>query len=127
MKIVHVLNMANNGYHMVKALRKNGVEADLIIDSSDFGMALPIWEENEVEEDPYTIPFQKLIAKYGVPPYVKIWHNAQSKIVNTKHASRLPKWPRALKGAHVPDLYKMVKEYDVLHLHQPAPIFFPFL
>ena len=55
MRVAHVLNLANNGYHIVKALRERGIDADLIIRSTDFGMALPIWEEKEIDEDPYKI------------------------------------------------------------------------
>lgn len=128
LKIAHVLNMANNGYHMVKALRKNGVEADLIIDSSDFGMGNPIWEEKEIQEDPYSIPFEQLIKKHGIPPYVKIWHNPSIK-KETIHKPRLPKllsqFIRYIYRFYlfVPDLYKMVQNYDILHLHPPSPIF----
>jgi len=128
MKIAHILNMANNGYHMVKALRNNGVDADLIIRSTDFGMALPQWEEEEITEDPYKIPFKKLIEKYDLPSYVKVWNEPRL----TRKYRPLTAIPRLLRIANkglktyqftVPDLYKMAKNYDVLHLHPPSPIF----
>ena len=128
MKIAHVLNMANNGYHMVKALRRNGVDADLIISSSDFGMALPIWEENEIEEDPYKVPFHKLIEKYELPPFVKVW--SEPAFTRPGEAStRTPKWLKIL-GKYpltVPDLYNISKKYDLLHLHPPSSIFLHYL
>ena len=93
MKICHVLNMANNGYHMVKALRERGIDADLIISSTDFGMALPIWEEKEIDADPYKIPFEALLRKHGVPDYVKIWH--ETKFTHSRRRDKkglIPNW-----------------------------------
>lgn len=130
MKICHVLNMANNGYHIVKALRERGIDADLIIRSTDFGMALPIWEEKEIEEDPYKIPFYALLEKYGLPEYVKVWHEPERHNTppNVKH-----RWLRIL-GKYlnsyqltVPDLHNIAKEYDLLHLHAPSPLLLHFM
>lgn len=128
MKICHVLNMANNGYHIVKALRDNGVDAELIIRSTDFGMGLPIWEEEEIEEDPYNIPFNALLEKYGLPEYVKVWHEAERFRTRGDKKASFPLWIRVIAkglGAYqftVPDLYKIAKEYDLLHLHPPSPL-----
>jgi len=132
-KICHVLNMANNGYHIVKALREQGIDADLIIRSTDFGMGLPIWEEKEIEEDPYKIPFNDLIEKYGVPEYVKIWHEAKFERARPDKRAPVPDWMRALKRVlsayqfTVPDLHNLVKGYDLLHLHPPSPLLLHFV
>jgi hypothetical protein len=124
MKIAHVLNMANNGYHMVKALRNNGVDVDLIISSTDFGMALPIWEENDIKEDPYKVPFNKLIEKYELPQFVKVWTEPEFASPGGV-PTRTPKWLKIL-GKYpfvVPDLYNLSKKYDLLHLHPPSSLF----
>lgn len=128
MKIAHILNMANNGYHMVKALRRNGVDADLIIRSTDFGMSLPLWEEHEIKEDPYNIPFYKLIEKYGLPPFVKVWSVPKSTRPREK-PFMIPKWMKRIVKFQltVPDLYNISKKYDLLHLHSPSSMFLHFL
>ena len=133
MKICHVLNMANNGYHIVKALRERGIDADLIIRSTDFGMALPIWEEKEIDEDPYKIPFNALLKKYGVPEYVKVWHEHEFFRTHNDKRAPVPEWMRNLKRVlstyqfTVPDLYNIAKEYDLLHLHPPSPLLLHFM
>jgi len=130
LKICHVLNMANNGYHIVKALRERGIDADLIIRSTDFGMALPIWEEKEIEEDPYKIPFYALLEKYGLPEYVKVWHEPERLGTPANERSH---WLRLLSKylssyqLTVPDLYNIAKEYDLLHLHAPSPLLLHFM
>jgi len=128
MKIAHVLNMANNGYHMVKALRRNGIDADLIISSSDFGMSLPLWEENEIKEDPYKVPFHKLIEKYGLPPFVKVWSTPIFERTG-ETPSKTPRWIKILGKYEfsIPDLHNISKKYDLLHLHPPSSMFLHFL
>lgn len=133
MKVCHVLNMANNGYHIVKALRERGIDADLIIRSTDFGMALPIWEEKEIEEDPYKIPFEALLEKYGVPEYVKVWHEPRPYPTLSKLRIYLGVGVfNALRKLTAyqfttPDLHNLAKEYDLLHLHPPSPLLLHFM
>jgi len=128
MKICHVLNMANNGYHIVKALREKNIDADLIIRSRDFGMALPFWEEKEIQEDPYKMPFNVLLQKYGVPEYVKVWHEPLFSTTRVNKKFPTPEWVRTLKRLMfayqftVPDLLNLTKKYDLLHLHPPSPL-----
>ena len=110
MKVVHVLNLANNAYHIVKALRRNGFDSDLIISSADFGMGLPMWEELELQEDPYNINFRELIEKFDIPEWMKIWWNDEL----------------SSKPFMVPDLFRLTKEYDLLHLHPPSPLYLQF-
>ena len=130
MKICHVLNMANNGYHIVKALRERGIDADLIIRSNDFGMSLPFWEEKEIDEDPYKIPFKTLLKKYGVPEYVKVWHEPERLNTSSNVRSHLIRILSKYLSSYqltVPALYNLTKEYDLAHLHPPSSLFLHFL
>lgn len=108
MKVVHVFNMVNNAWHIVKALRRNGLDSDLIINSSDFGMGLPMWEELELEEDPYNVDFKGMLSKFELPEWVKIW------------------WNETRIRFNIPDLFRLVKKYDLLHLHSPSPLYLQF-
>ncbi len=106
LRIAHVFNMANNGYQIVKALRKyTDIEADLIVDGRDFGMAFPIWEDHRIAFDPYK-PDSRALEEYSMPDWVKVYH---------REACRLPINQMA-------NLFSMVKEYDLLHLHPFSPI-----
>lgn len=109
MKIAHVLNMANNGYHIVKALREEGVDAELIIRPTDFAMGLPMWEEVEVQMDPYNPDFEKLISIWELPPWIKVWGKDCGN-----------------KTQLYTSLYKLTDPYDLLHLHPPTPIYLQF-
>ena len=50
-------NMANDGYAVAKQLRKMNADVDLAINISDFGMALPEWEDGIFNDnaDPYDL------------------------------------------------------------------------
>ena len=112
MKIGLVLNMANNQWLIAKALRRAGVEADLIINSRDFGMGVPHWEEADiVGVDPYAIDLDDLSKFYALPEWVKIWR------------------PRDLHVSpqDVIDLLYMVKEYDLLQLSPPSIVYLQFM
>lgn len=112
MKIGLVLNMANNQWLIAKALRRAGVEADLIINSRDFGMGVPHWEEADiVGVDPYTIDMDELSRFYTLPEWVKIWNPTDL------HVS----------PQNVIDLLYMVKEYDLLQLSPPSVVYLQFM
>ena len=110
MKVVQVLNMAQNGYHLAKALRRNGVDCDLVISSGDFGMALPMWEELDVEMDPYDIDFNKLLQRYELPHWIKIWYSSDLRS----------------NPFRIANLFHMTRNYDLLHLHVPSMAWFQF-
>ena len=57
MRILILGNMANDGYSVAKELRKMNVDVDLAVNTSDFGMALPEWEDAEIESnvDPFLV------------------------------------------------------------------------
>lgn len=113
LRLAHTLNMANDAYAIVKALRRNGLAAELIINSADFGMGLPMWEDLEIEMDPYKIDFEKLLEKYDLPEWIKIWWS-------TSPNSHL------LYSLEVIGLFKIASEYDYLHCHTPSSMFLQF-
>ncbi len=62
MRILILGNMANDGYAIAKGLWEMNMEVDLAINSSDFGMALPEWEDGDIKNniDPYNIQRDEL-------------------------------------------------------------------
>jgi len=106
------MNMVNNHWLIAKALRRAGLEVDLIISAKDFGMSLPHWEEADiVGVNPYTIDIDELSRFYTLPEWVKIWD------------------PRDLyvSPRGVIDLLYMVKGYDLVQLAPPSVIYLQFL
>jgi len=101
MHICHVGNMANDGYATVKALRAAGVNVELLIDPSDFGMGLPQWEIHDIMDDPYQMSLSKL-NDYPLPEWVKIY---------TREKNPFKK---------AVDLFKATRGYDLLHCHFPT-------
>lgn len=109
MKIAHVLNMANDGYSTVKALRKEGLDCDLIIDADDFGMGLPMWEDLEIEMDPYKFNFKEALKHYDLPDWIRIWE--------AKYKFTLLK---------ISNLFRVVRGYDLLHCHVTSSVYLQF-
>jgi len=101
--------MANNGYHIVKALREEHIDAELIINTADFGMGLPMWEEISIQMDPYNVDFNKLIEKWPLPEWIKTW-----------------KYDKNNSVYNYTSLFKLTKPYDLLHLHPPTPMYLQF-
>ena len=48
LRILILGNMANDGYSVAKALWKMNMDVDLAVNSSEFGMALPEWEDGDI-------------------------------------------------------------------------------
>lgn len=48
MKVLHLGNTNNIGYEIARALREAGVEADLLIDRTDFLTSNPSWEQEDL-------------------------------------------------------------------------------
>jgi glycosyltransferase involved in cell wall biosynthesis len=112
-KIAHIFNMANNGWHIVRALRQRGIEADLILQSKMFGMAMPLWEYIDETIDPFKLENDKrylksLLNKYDIPSWVKVWWVGS------------PKYNLLQVGQLIQD----TKKYDLLHLHPFSPIYY---
>ena len=112
MKIGLILNMANNQWLIAKALRRLGVDAELVLSAKDFGMAFPHWEEADIPGmDPYEIDVAELSRYYSLPDWVRLWN------------------PRDLhvRPENVIDLLYMAKEYDLLQLSAPSVIYLQFM
>ncbi len=112
MRVGLILNMANNQYLITKALRKIGVDAELIINTKDFGMGLPHWEEANIDGvDPYLADATALAHVYHLPKWIRTWNPGFS------HIS-----PLGIAG-----LMQMSREYDLLQLSPPSVIYLQFL
>lgn len=112
MKVAHIFNMANNGFHIVKALRNKGIDVDLILDPHDFAMGLPMWEDLELTIDPYHFDINEVLKSYELPPWMKFW----------KREKRQDNLLTELLS-----LIYMSQEYDLLHLHPPSPVYLQFM
>lgn len=100
MRVCHVGNMANDGFACVEALRGAGVDAELIVDESDFGMGLPQWETHRIKDDPYNIRLDELPPP---PEWVKTWRSNRGNFLR-----------------RVTEVNRLTRGYDLLHLHFPT-------
>jgi glycosyltransferase involved in cell wall biosynthesis len=65
MKIAFFDNLANNAYGLAKIFRKQGYEADLIVDTSDtFPMSQPLWEDCDLTLDADRLTGRRLTRRY---------------------------------------------------------------
>jgi glycosyltransferase involved in cell wall biosynthesis len=73
-------------------------------------MAMPMWEDLEVKMDPYEFDVTEVLKRYNLPEWMKIWWSGDLHI----------------NPQNVLSLFYMVKDYDLLHLHSPSPIYLQF-
>ncbi len=114
--------MANNGYNNAKALRKSGMDVDLIITSSVLNpFAAVEWEEGifgpEVSQNNFN--FETVVAAgklWDRPKWVKYYDTQLFK----NHRPAFKIWFEGLQ------LYDLIEDYDILELHVPFPIMSPF-
>lgn len=109
MKICHVFNMANNAYHICLALRKHDIDVDLILNSKTFGMGLPMWEDLDYYSDPYDFDIKEALKRFDLPDWMKIWWTGKRIVPHS-----------------VAELFRMIKPYDLLHLHPYSPMYLQF-
>ncbi|HEY8139807.1 MAG TPA: glycosyltransferase family 4 protein [Nitrososphaera sp.] len=119
MRILILGNMANDGYAVAKELRKMNKDVDLAVNSSDFGMALPEWEDAELSHgiDPY-LADGNTMRKYWIrPPWIRYFD-----FMNRTH------WKNQLWGKIKSriDVIKMMREYDIVETHVPFSIYSQF-
>ena len=110
--------MANDGYAVAKELRKMNMDVDLGVNKSDFGMALPEWEDGElVDVDPYAPDLNKLSKAWTPPSWIR-YFDFQNK---TRTRQNL-----AGKVMARFNLIKMMREYDIIESQVPYPIYSQF-
>ncbi len=112
-------NMANDGYAVAKQLRKMNVDVDLAINTSDFGMALPEWEDGSFNDniDPYNFKINE-IKSWNAPTWIR-YFDFKNKLPRKKH--RIEKLKSRI------NLMKLIREYDVVEAHVPFSIYTQFL
>ena len=119
MRILILGNMANDGYSVAKGLWEMNVDADLAVNSSDFGMALPEWEDGNINNniDPYNIQKNELdntlITSKRIRYFDFLNKVPRKKGLTAKIKSRI-------------DLIKMMREYDIVEAHVPYCIYSQF-
>ena len=111
--------MANDGYAVAKELRKMNQDVDLAINISDFGMALPEWEDGNIASntDPYTVSRNEIKDSWNPPDWIRYFDflnkKQWKKYMIAKIKSRI-------------NVIKMMREYDVVETHVPWAIYAQF-
>ena len=112
-------NMANDGYAVAKQLRKMNVDVDLAINISDFGMALPGWEDGNFNDnaDPYDLKKNEIKKSWNAPKWIR-YFDFQNKVPRKKH--RIEKLKARI------NLIKLIREYDVVEAQVPYSMYTQF-
>ncbi|MGB9167968.1 MAG: glycosyltransferase family 4 protein [Nitrososphaeraceae archaeon] len=118
LRILILGNLANDGYSVAKALWKMNVDVDLAVNSSDFGMALPEWEDGDISDttDPYNINKEQMkktilcdrIHYFDFLNKIPLRKNLVGKVM-----ARI-------------NLIKMIRQYDIIEVHVPYVIYSQF-
>jgi glycosyltransferase involved in cell wall biosynthesis len=111
--------MANDGYAVAKELRKMSTDVDLAVNISDFGMALPEWEDANISDkvDPYSMDAHAAKMTWKPPEWIH-YFDFQNKAPRKKHIMA--------KIRSRIDLIKMMREYDIVETHVPFTIYSQF-
>lgn len=111
--------MANDGYAVAKELRKMNKDVDLAVNSSDFGMALPEWEDGNVTSvvDPYNVRSGEIRNAWNPPSWIR-YFDFLNKVPRKHHL--------IAKIRSRIDLIRMMREYDIVETHVPYPIYSQF-
>jgi len=112
-------NMANDGYAVAKQLRKMNADVDLAINISDFGMALPEWEDGIFNDnaDPYDLKKNEIKKSWNAPSWIH-YFDFLNKVPRKKH--RIEKLKARI------NLIKLIREYDIVEAHVPFSIYTQF-
>ena len=111
--------MANDGYSVAKEMRKNNVDVDLAINTSDFGMALPEWEDGQITKqiDPYNLKTEDMKNTWEPPSWIRYFD----------FLNKVPKKKNMIgKIKSRIDIIKMIREYDVVETHVPWALYAQF-
>ncbi len=112
-------NMANDGYAVAKQLRKMNADVDLAINISDFGMALPEWEDGIFNDnaDPYDLKKNEIKKSWNAPSWIH-YFDFLNKVPRKKH--RIEKLKARI------NLIKLIREYDVVEAQVPYSMYTQF-
>lgn len=116
MRILVCGNMANDGYSVVKELRKMNYDADLAINKTDFGMSFPEWEDADLKDpiDPYYVHGDEVKKHWEPPSWIRYFD-----FLNTVPRKKL----RFQKTRARIGLIRMMREYDIVEAHVPYSIY----
>lgn len=117
MKVLILGNMANDGYAVAKEMRAMHFDVDLAVNVSDFGMALPEWEEGSASHavNPYSM--QQMELAWKAPDWIRYFDML----------NKVPRKTRLLaKIRSRLDLFKMMRKYDVIETHVPYAMYAQF-
>lgn len=118
MRILILGNMANDGYAVAKELRRMDEDVDLAVNTSDFGMALPEWEDADIGGvDPYSVDGNTVKKAWTPPPWIR-YFDFLNKAPRKKHL--------IAKIEARMNLIKMMREYDIVETHVPFAIYSQF-
>jgi glycosyltransferase involved in cell wall biosynthesis len=111
--------MANDGYNVVKELRRMNIDADLAINKTDFAMAFPEWEDATLKGpiNPYDIKADEIRQDFHPPEWIKYFDFLN----NTPRKKLRFQKTRARIG-----LLKLMREYDVIEAQVPYSIYAQF-
>jgi len=119
MRILILGNMANDGYSVAKELRNMDVDVDLGINESDFGMALPEWEDGNISShvDPFNISKKDVEGAWKSPGWIR-YFDFLNKVPRKKN--RIRKIKVRIK------IMRMMREYDVIETQVPWAMYAQF-
>ena len=109
--------MANDAYNIVKYMRAVGMDVDLILNKQDFGMSFPQWEDGlfRGNVDPYQVDKGALETLDSLQTWIRVWDQDRfGPGVIGRAAKRV-------------DLFRLLKDYDIIEAHVPAAIYAQFL
>jgi glycosyltransferase involved in cell wall biosynthesis len=103
--------MANDGYSVAKGLWKMNKDVDLAVNSSDFGMALPEWEDGDISPniDPYNIS-RDAIKNTSLSDRIRYFD-----LLNNRQRKKRP-FDKTMVRIN---LIRMIREYDIVEVHVP--------
>ena len=119
MRILVLGNLANDGYSVTKEFRKMGKDVDLAVNTSDFAMAFPEWEDGNVSTtvDPYNVNRIQLKDAWVPPPWIRYFD----------FKNNLPRKGHLMSKVRARiDVIRMIREYDIVETHVPWYIYAQF-
>lgn len=108
MRILNAFNMAQDAYNVTKAMRKEGIDAHLLIEANHDVFSNPLWEDFEISECKFGDPLKpKKIALDLLPHWIKV----------IDLAGKIKKIYKLYK------LKELFDEYDFIFAHAPGPFY----